>query len=245
MIWNHRIFNVYLKIKFMKLIDAHVHLGYSIPPEKIVSQMRESSVEKVVVFALPAEVDPNPKMNDYVLEKSKEYGFIPYYYVTDTEIPEEIEEFKGFKWHWFRGWTHVKSNLSLFNDGGFTEFLRELNELGKPIVIEEDFEFTEKFVKIIDKSPVIIPHLGLISGEPLDFLTTFRDVDNVYFDTALASVSLIERFYNELGSEKLIFGSDIPFGRMKEELNKILSLSLPEKELRQIVGENILRLIEP
>ncbi len=228
----------------MKLIDAHVHLGHSIPPEDISSQMRESGVERAVVFALPAEVDPNPKMNDYVLEKSKEYGFIPYYYVTDTKLPDEIEEFKGFKWHWFRGWTHAKSNLSLFEDMRFKEFLKELNELGKPIVIEEDFEFTEKFVKIVDKSPVIIPHLGLISGEPLDFLNAFKDVDNVYFDTALASVSLIERFYNELGSEKLIFGSDIPFGRMKDELNKILSLNLPERELRRIVGENILNLID-
>lgn len=228
----------------MKLIDAHVHLGHSIPPEDISSQMRESGVERAVVFALPAEIDPNPKMNDYVLEKSKEYGFIPYYYVTDTKLPDEIEEFKGFKWHWFRGWTHAKSNLSLFDDGRFKEFLKELNELGKPIVIEEDFEFTGKFVKIVDKSPVIIPHLGLISGEPLDFLNAFKDVDNVYFDTALASVSLIERFYNELGSEKVIFGSDIPFGRMKDELNKILSLNLPERELRRIVGENILNLID-
>jgi len=225
------------------MIDAHVHLGYSIPPEEIVSQMRESGVEKAVVFALPAEVDPNPKMNDYVLEKSKEFGFIPYYYVTDTKLPDEIDEFKGFKWHWFRGWTHAKSNLSLFDDAGFRDFLREINELGKPIVIEEDFEFTEKFVKIVDESPVIIPHLGLISGEPIDFLKAFGEVDNVYFDTALASVSLIKRFYDELGSEKLIFGSDIPFGRMRDELNKILELGLSEREFERIAGENILKLI--
>jgi len=70
----------------MKFIDSHVHLGYSIPIDNIFIQMDESNVEKIVVFALPAEVDV--AMNDYVLRKSEEYEqLIPFYYVVETEIP--------------------------------------------------------------------------------------------------------------------------------------------------------------
>ena len=228
----------------MKFVDAHVHLGYSIPIGDVLIQMDESNVEKIVVFALPAEVDYDPTTNDYVLRKSEEYEqLIPFYYVVETEISEEIEKFRGFKWHWFKGWTHAKSNLSLFEDGKFRDFLRDLNELGKPIVIEEDFVFTKRFVEVIDNSPVIIPHLGLVSGDPAKFLKAFGDFNNIYFDTALASKNLIEKFYKELGSEKLIFGSDIPFGKMKDELGKILALNLPKKEIQMILRENVLKLI--
>jgi len=131
----------------------------------------------------------------------------------------------------------------LFEDGKFRDFLRDLNELGKPIVIEEDFVFTKRFVEVIDNSPVIIPHLGLVSGDPAKFLKAFGDFNNIYFDTALASKNLIEKFYKELGSEKLIFGSDIPFGKMKDELGKILALNLPKKEIQMILRENVLKLI--
>jgi hypothetical protein len=47
----------------------------------------------------------------------------------------------------------------------------------------------------------------------------------------------------EVGPERILFGSDIPFGHMKTELDKILSLGLEPKTLKLVVGENALRLI--
>ena len=230
----------------MDFVDAHVHLGYSIPTDDVIKQMSECNVKKIVIFALPAEIDEGLDMNYYILKKAEKFNeFIPFYYVTgDLKIPDEIDLFRGLKWHWVRGLTHIRSNLNLFEDKSFLAFLRELNELKLPIVIEEDFEFTKEFVNIMDNSVIIIPHLGTISGNPNDFLKEFAEYDNVYFDTALASESLINKFYNELGADKLIFGSDIPFGTMKNELNKILKMEIPKSDIRRITKENILKILK-
>jgi predicted TIM-barrel fold metal-dependent hydrolase len=62
---------------------------------------------------------------------------------------------------------------------------------------------------------------------------------NIYFDTSLGSPSTIQMFISEIGPERVIFGSDMPFGVMKSELMKILNLNLNERDVRKILEDNI------
>ncbi|MBT8490664.1 MAG: hypothetical protein KJN62_06430, partial [Deltaproteobacteria bacterium] len=92
--------------------------------------------------------------------------------------------------------------------------------------------------------PIIIPHMGGLNG---GFSALFRagiwDNENVYADTALASSREVTVFIDKYGIERLLFGSDFPFGIPYNELLKIKALKLDETHFGDVAGRNILRLI--
>lgn len=82
----------------------------------------------------------------------------------------------------------------------------------------------------------------MLGGNPLDFLKRFKNKKNIYFDTALGQKSTIHEFVKILGPERVIFGSDIPFGSMENELSKVLDLPLNDADMERILCANILEL---
>jgi predicted TIM-barrel fold metal-dependent hydrolase len=51
-------------------------------------------------------------------------------------------------------------------------------------------------------------------------------------------------FIEKIGCERILFGSDIPFGTMKWELEKILSLPISEEKRDWILSKNLKRLVK-
>jgi predicted TIM-barrel fold metal-dependent hydrolase len=92
---------------------------------------------------------------------------------------------------------------------------------------------------------VIIPHLGLLNGGYHAFVEHgVWDKQNVYADTALASRYEIEDYVDNFGYDRILFGSDFPFGDPKEELCKIQDLSIPRRKKEMILGHNLRRLLK-
>jgi len=236
----------------MNIIDSHTHWGHSlsllgvnVTSDELLQQAQQSGVERVVIFPFPSTAIANKEMNDSLLEEAKKNEkFIPYWYIPEDlqPIPKE-KGFLGGKWHWIRGVQDCSSNYDLLKDPQLKIFIEESEKTDLPIVFEEELSFTENFVKMTNSLKVIIPHMGMLGGNPLDFLETFKTVQNVYFDTSLAGKMTISKFIEKIGPERIIFGSDIPFGIMKHELEKILSLSLEEAKKELILSRNIKRLI--
>ncbi len=83
----------------------------------------------------------------------------------------------------------------------------------------------------------------MLGGNPADFLRSFKSSENVYFDTALASPDTMMRFMEKVGYERILFGSDIPFGTMKWELEKVLALPIGVDKKESILSKNLERLI--
>jgi predicted TIM-barrel fold metal-dependent hydrolase len=46
----------------------------------------------------------------------------------------------------------------------------------------------------------------------------------------------------KIGYDRILFGSDIPFGTMKRELEKVLSLPISENKREWILSKNLKRL---
>jgi len=183
----------------------------------------------------------NEKLLDEAIVIKK---FIPYYYVPETMKP--IPEGKGFyggKWHWMRGIQDSSSNYKALEDLKLKEFIEASEKIDLPIVFEEELAFTESFVKKTKNLKIIIPHLGMLGGDPLDFLRVFKKRENVYFDTALISSNTAMKFIEKIGHERILFGSDIPFGTMKWELEKVLSLPIGDDKKEWILSKNLKRLI--
>ena len=183
-------------------------------------------------------------MRDFLTRPTGVKKFIPYYYIPETMSP--IPEGKGFyggKWHWMRGIQDCSSNYQVLEDPKLKEFIEASEKIDLPIVFEEELSFTEAFVRKTKNLKIIIPHLGMLGGNPIDFLHTFKARENVYFDTALASPDTVMRFIENIGHERVLFGSDIPFGTMKWELEKILSLPISDDKKEWILCKNLKRLI--
>lgn len=53
----------------------------------------------------------------------------------------------------------------------------------------------------------------------------------------------VDKFIHKIGPERIIFGSDIPFGTMKNELNKIESLNIGSNYKELILAKNLKRII--
>jgi len=235
----------------MEIIDSHTHwgpsvtMGIEVTTTELLRQAEQSGIERIVIFPFPSQALADEAINAQVLaEVKREHAFIPYYYIPDDLRPIPREKgYYGGKWHWTRGVQDSSSNYDVLNDPRLPQFIEESEAIGLPLIFEEELAFTERFVNMTKSLKVIIPHLGLLGGNPLDFLETFGGRANVYFDTALASQETIRRFVKDIGAERILFGSDIPFGTMKSELNKVLSLPIADEEKELILSKNLKRLI--
>ena len=235
----------------MEIIDSHTHwgpsvsMGIEVTTEKLLQQAEQSGVSQIVVFPFPSMALADEKINERLLgEVNRIKKFVPYYYIPETMKPIPKEKgFYGGKWHWMHGIQDSSSNYEVLKDSKLEEFIEASEKIDSPVVFEEELAFTEAFVRKTKSLRIIIPHLGMLGGNPIDFLHTFKARENVYFDTALASPDTVMRFIENIGHERVLFGSDIPFGTMKWELEKILSLPVGDDKKEWILCKNLKRLI--
>jgi predicted TIM-barrel fold metal-dependent hydrolase len=219
-------------------------MGISVTTGELLKQADQNRVDRIVIFPFPSQALADEAINEELLNEVRRVPrFIPYYYIPDDLRP--IPRSKGFyggKWHWTRGISDCSTNYEVLNDPGLPEFLEKSGDTGLPLIIEEELEFTVAFAKRSGKLNLIIPHLGMLGGNPMDCLAGFKNNEHVFFDTALAQPQTILRFIREVGAERILFGSDIPFSTMATELKKVLSLPISDREREAILGGNIRRL---
>jgi predicted TIM-barrel fold metal-dependent hydrolase len=230
------------------IVDSHVHwgpsitLGMEVTTPAILREQKESGVTHVIILPFPSTAIMNNDVNAQLLaETQKVAHFIPYFYIRENFSPIPPGYFGG-KWHWMRGWQDTESNYNVLQDSELPDLVEKLLNVGKPIIFEEELDFTVQFVDRFPDLKLIIPHLGMLGGNPLDFLRRFKNKENIYFDTALGQTGTIHEFVRTLGPERVIFGSDIPFGSMENELSKVLAVPLNNADTERILYRNILEL---
>ncbi len=238
---------------FDLIIDSHSHwgpslsMGIDVTTTQLQNQQKEAGVDYVIIIPFPSTAIENNAINVRILNEARRVeSFFPYHYVRENYDTKDFdplpEEYFGGKWHWMRGSQDSASNYRVLEDPSLPGLVEKIRKTGKPVIFEEELEFTKTFADMFPGVTLIIPHLGLLGGYPLDFLKAFRDNRDIYFDTALGSKDMIFEFVRTVGPERVLFGSDVPFGTMRSELSKITSLSLshPDKEL--ILSGNAVRL---
>lgn len=181
------------------------------------------------------------RANLYLLDIQRRHPEMrAYYFVWNDFAAHELEEgYRGVKWH-----RHEYEPEYHYTDPACEAFLKTVYRLRLPIVLEESFAHTIEMIARIDgRTPVIIPHLGGLNG---GFYALFHsgawDNPDVYADTALASRHEMKMFLDRYGPEKLIFGSDFPFGIPADELRKVRDLDLNGEDYAKVTGGNIIRL---
>ena len=245
-------------MKMNAIIDAHAHCGnqdQSMPQsfEDYLSQIGSSGIGAVVMFSPVQEIydryrpnfEDNAKWqqrrkmsNEYLLTVgSSDLRVIPYFFIWNDFAVDQIKpQHKGIKWH-----RHPHEPVYHYGDPQCKEAIDKIKRRNMPIVLEEEFENTQFFINELAVGvKVIIPHLGLLNGGYHAFVEHgLWDNPNVYADTALASQYEIKDYIDNFGYDRILFGSDFPFGDPKEELCKILELSISQEKKEMILGHNL------
>lgn len=243
------------------VIDAHAHCGVmdrSWPQalEDYARQAAGTQISGVALFSPVMEIydryDPhfadNPEWrqrreqsNAFLLSlKSDALTVYPYFFIwNDFAVEQLCPAHCGIKWH-----RHPGEPAYRYEDPKCREALDEIRRRNLPVVLEEEFHNTLRFIRqLAGDMTVIIPHLGMLNGG-------FRSIDeaglweleNVWADTALASRSEIKEYLKRYGHRRLMFGSDFPFGDPDTELRKVFSLGLDSEVEAAVVGGNFIRL---
>jgi len=244
------------------IIDAHAHCGIQdkSPPQDLkdyLSYIEGSDIRGVVVFAPVMEIydrydadfadtsewsQRRKNANDYLLTLSKpDFEVIPYFFIwNDFAVDLLTPLHKGIKWH-----RHSGEPVYYYDDPRCGQAIDEIRRRNMPIVLEEEFKNTVRFInEIALEVKIIIPHLGYLNGgyeKIRDF--GLWEKPNIYADTALAAPYQIKDYINRYGYERIMFGSDFPFGDPQEELAKVLGLNISQEDKELILSLNLKRLL--
>jgi len=88
----------------------------------------------------------------------------------------------------------------------------------------------------------ILVHSGGEVGPIVEAIDAAKQSENIYLESSGSlTFRTIERIVNALGSERLLFGSDMPFIDPAGQLGKIIYASIPEEAKLDILGRNAKR----
>ncbi len=239
------------------IIDAHAHCGRQdrFPPQDIadyLASVGSSGIEAAVMFAPVMEIydryDPcfldtaewrerREDANRYLLTAGTPgFRVFPFFFIWNDFAVEQIcPEHKGIKWH-----RHEDEPVYEYDSLRCAAAIETIRERRMPVVLEEEFGNTLRFIhELATGVQVIIPHLGFLNGgyENLRRRGVW-ELPDVWADTALAPPGDIKDYIRRYGHERLMFGSDFPFGNPARELDRVLSLDLTGEQRAAVCGGN-------
>lgn len=237
----------------MLVLDAHAHCGITLPFEQLHPRWQEGSIGGGVLFAPVEEIydryDPDfTDTEEYVHSRKKVHSYLEslkserifsYWFVwNDFELPRA--GFAGIKWH-----RHADEPVYNYHSDECRMFIEHICQLRLPVIIEEEFHHTLQLAgKFNKRTAVIIPHFGGLNGGYMRLKKAdLFENPAVYVDTALAGRAEIEDFASDYGVDRILFGSDFPFGEPAYEKYKVENIFYGQ-DRKKVMAENLLGLLE-
>jgi predicted TIM-barrel fold metal-dependent hydrolase len=222
--------------------------------EEMIQVMDANGVDRSVLFTIKGFYrDMMTQGNDELAEVTRRHpdrftGFGTVHPGMGQAALEEMDRcarigLKGFKfqpvWQGF-----------FVNTPAFHPIMEKLRELRLPVFIHSGTPPVSEPFQIINVAreypdvPVILAHLGLPDFWEECVLAAKR-IGNIYFETAGAQGLAIRTAVNTLGPERVIFGSDTPFGGPNNQYYQLenVRMSVPERYHDLVLGGNASRII--
>lgn len=121
-----------------------------------------------------------------------------------------------------------------------------------------DFECILPVIEKYPKLPIVLAHMA--DGNVEHVLEVSKKYSNVYFDTSIVITGYSEiirvnepswleddqvvAVINEIGANKVIFGSDFPWGSPIPDLKRVMNLKLTDQQKRLIFSDNAKRIFQ-
>lgn len=256
--FHTHIYPVALARRAMEVIGRE-HDEYEKLPvkENLLNRMREEEIALSVVHHVvtkPAtQTDVNRFAREIVRPNLLSFGGLH----PDCEhVLEEIEKLKdmhmaGIKFHPPFQKVHLE-------DPRYADMWRHINYLGFPVLIhcgrarvagEYDLfpSGAAGILPLLADVPVILAHMGGKSKDPKEeeILMTFPE--NVFIDTAMSAVNQapedFERIAEGYGPDRVVFGSDFPYGTQREAIRYIRDSRFSDAEKEKMLYGNAARIL--
>jgi len=141
-------------------------------------------------------------------------------------------------------WNNAKIKKPILIHTGISSY-----HLGGAAYLQQRMEFgnVESFADLARQFPeinFIAGHGGLFSK--VELYNLVKDLKNVYVDTSFSNMEIFQFYFDTYGSEKMLYGSDWPYGSMQPSI-KVLKLACKgDKELENMLfyenAKNLLNL---
>lgn len=171
-------------------------------------------------------------------------------------VQEEIEKLKdmgmaGIKFH--PPFQAVK-----LDEEKYDPMWRHINRLGFPVLIhcgsariKRPYDLypdgAARIIRLLPDVPVILAHMGGRSMDSEAETLLYRFPENVYVDTAMSAERQekddFERMVEAMGPERVVFGSDFPYGTQKAAIAFIKNSGFSETEKALMLGKNAERIL--
>lgn len=223
----------------------------------LIRQCEEAGVEKCLVTSVATTPHHAQSINAFIsyevsLHPDKFIGFGSLHPESENLL-EDIEHLieiglKGVKLH---------PDIQNFkvDDPKVLEIFRLCQEKALPVLLHTgdsrfDNSNPDRVSRVIEKFPgltIIGAHFGgwSVWEEAAEKLSKYK---NFYVDTCSSFFALekdvAKKIIDTYGADKVIFGTDFPMWNQKDELNYLFSLGLSEKELQNILYNNIIRVLK-
>lgn len=233
----------------MKKIDAHSHIGYfgswcnvGITADEMVTKMDEYEIEKSIISypdnelvrkaveAHPDRLIGLPWVNPYDGEKAVEQAFR---YVKECD-------FKGIK-------LHPLVNAFVANDEIVHPIAKAAEDLNVPLFIHSGhapFSLPWSIAQLAELFPrvkIVMVHMGHGHGVYIQAaIDMAQKFPNIYLETSgMPMHTKIKEAYEQVGHNRVFWGSDIPFHDYSVEIQRTMVSGLTDRQLEDVFYNNI------
>jgi len=248
----------------MVVIDGHTHFsgpGMGLPPntvEDFTSMMDMNGIDSVVTCAPYSSIGKDrtyDEVNRFLVKSIEEakgriIGFIrvnPHlqdHALRSIKAGVEEQGFRGIKFH-------PRNEAFAINSEELVFPIAELAvKLDAPILIHTGEPDTYGFAQptlvgdLADSFPdltLIIGHMGKRLYE--DAICVARWFENIILETSFRSPRDIARAVKRVGADRVVYGSDTPFGVPEIEMLKVRVSDITPEEKSMVLGDNMARIL--
>ncbi len=238
-------------------IHAHVHQTSDFQmthtsPAEVAATMDKLGIDGGCVSSILSIHCDCPLGNELVKQAVQEHKDKLYGYLTVSPHDHDVDLDEWFAEPKFRGMkVHAAFHRSAINDPRYDFFYEYADARGLPIL----FHAWEAVDSVrIAQVAARFPHTKLIIGHGAmrtwevkqEVIKAVRRYDNVFADTtvSVAYDGAIEWAVNEIGADRLCYGSDIPFYDCRHVVGKVATAKLTDEQKRKILGGNAKQILK-
>ena len=238
------------------VVDCHCHLGKGHDYQQSLSQQLEEmdnfGIERAVICPVDRYIAvENREGNDYVLSIAKTHPDRFFAFATAnpwfgskalTELKRALNEgARGIK-------LHPALQGFLLCDDLVYPVLEIAGENNVPIYFHTGTPAYSQPMHVAELA-MRFPEVNLIMGHMgstdfwIDAVPAAQLASNIYVDTSWSLPDKIRNAINNIGVDRVLFGTDSPLSTYSVEMGCINATSLDENEKVMLMGNNLLRLI--
>ena len=252
-----------LPIDDLLVIDCHGHLGswqlVHMPRnslEAMIQTMDRMGIDRLCLSSFMGCFSDSRQGNDLLIEAIRPHPdrFVGQVTVNPNYPQEVLRELRRCADESLIGMIKIHPFCHEYPaDGpGYREMWKYAHE-NRMVVLTHTWESDPNcgpgmFGRIAARHPsakIILAHAGVTQKGCQETIDVVKDHENFYLDTATSQVhiGMVERFVEEVGAGRVLFGSDIPLLDPASQLGRIAYAKISEEDKEMILGQNIQRLL--